>query len=240
MTWSRLEAVMLAGLLGVLAGSAAWAQGAGPPRRGMRPWRRRADTSFFTSVPKPKDDAEKKILDVLDHLFRTQRRGMQNVPMDDGRLLRVLAETSGAKHVVEIGTSNGYSALWFCLALRTTGGRLTTCEIDPRRAAMARENFKRAGVDAIVTLIEGNAHDTVAQIKGPIDIVFLDADKQGYLDYLRKLLPLVRPGGLVVAHNINPGQADPRYVKAITSDPALETILVNLHTTGVGVTLKKR
>ncbi|MBN2272210.1 MAG: hypothetical protein JXN61_16480 [Sedimentisphaerales bacterium] len=64
----------------------------------------------------------------------------------------------------------------------------------------------------------------------------IDADKEGYIDYLNKLLPLVRPGGLIVGHNINQGQADPRYIEAITKDPALESLLQGQ----VSVTLKKR
>jgi predicted O-methyltransferase YrrM len=163
-----------------------------------------------------------------------------NVPPEDGRLLRLLAEAVGARHVVEVGTSNGYSGIWFCLALRTTGGKLTTYEIDQRRAALARENFKRAGVDGMVTLIEGNAHEEVPKLKEPIDVIFLDADKEGYIDYLQKLLPLLRPGGLVLAHNMTTRQADPRYVKAITTNPDLETLFLHMDRSGVGVTLKKR
>jgi len=68
----------------------------------------------------------------------------------------------------------------------------------------------------------------------------LDADKEGYIDYLEKLLPLVRPGGLVLAHNMNPRQADARYVKAITTNADLETIFLHMDRAGVGVTLKKR
>ena len=79
-----------------------------------------------------------------------------------------------------------------------------------------------------------------ANLKGPIDILFLDADKEGYIDYLNKLLPLIRPGGLVVAHNMSPRQADPKYVKAITANPALETLILHKEGAGVGVTLKKR
>ena len=108
-------------------------------------------------------------------------------------------------------------------------------------AALARENFERAGVDRMVTLVEGDAHQEVTKLQGPIDILFLDADKSGYIDYLDKLLPLVRPGGLVVAHNMQQNMADPKYLEAITTNPALETIF--LHKSlfgGVGVTMKKR
>jgi len=86
----------------------------------------------------------------------------------------------------------------------------------------------------------GDAHETVKQLKQPIDLLFLDGDKSGYIDYLDKLLPLVRPGGLVVAHNMNPRQADPRYLEAITTRPELETVFLHMQRAGVGVTMKKR
>ncbi|MCX7887928.1 MAG: class I SAM-dependent methyltransferase, partial [Verrucomicrobiae bacterium] len=116
----------------------------------------------------------------------------------------------------------------------------TTYEINPERAAKARENFKRAGVDKLVTIVEGDAHETITRFKGTIDLVFLDADKEGYLDYLNKLLPMVRPGGLIVAHNMTPRMADPRYLKAVTTNPDLETVFVNKEAAGVGITVKKR
>jgi caffeoyl-CoA O-methyltransferase len=180
------------------------------------------------------DEQEKKILSVLEGLDRNQSRGMMNVPQEDGRILRLLTESIGAKHVVEIGTSNGYSGIWFCLALRTTGGKLTTHDIDEGRASLARENFKRAGVDNMITLVMGDAHETVTRIKEPIDVLFIDADKEGYPDYLKKLLPLVRPGGLILSHNINSTGQD--FIDAITKNPSLETLQLQ----GVTVTLKKR
>jgi caffeoyl-CoA O-methyltransferase len=184
---------------------------------------------------------ETRILNVLEGMLHDQYSAMLSVPPEDGKVLRLLAEATGARHVVEIGTSNGYASLWFCLALRSTGGKLTTFEIDAQRAALARENFKRAGVDKLVTLIEGNAHEKVKILKGPIDIVFLDADKDGYLDYLNKLLPLMRPGGLILAHDTtDAGSLMQDYLKAITTNPELETIFLHKQTTGIGVTLKKR
>ena len=191
--------------------------------------------------PIPGSEQEKKILNVLKDMCQDQYSEMLSVPPEDGRVLRLLTEAIGAKHVVEIGTSNGYAAIWFCLALRTTGGKLTTYEIDTQRASLARENFKRAGVDKLVTLIEGDAHKTVTKLKEPIDIVFIDADKNGYLDYLNKLLPLVRPGGLVLAHNTtNVASRMQDYLKAITTNPGLETIFLHKQDSGIGVTLKKR
>ena len=196
--------------------------------------------SALEQSPMARDDAEKKILKVLDDLDRTQRRGNMNVPLPDGRLLRLLTESVKAKHVVEIGTSNGYSGIWMCLALRKTGGKLTTYEIDADRASLARSNFKRAGVDGLITLIEGDAHKEVTKRTEPIDVLFLDADKPGYIDYLEKLLPLVRPGGLILAHNMHRPRPDPRYIKAVTTDPDLETLFVHMDAAGMGITLKKR
>ena len=193
------------------------------------------------SSPIARDDEERRILEVLAEMAANEGGGMRNVSPEDGRLLRLLTEATDAKHVVEIGTSNGYSGIWFCLALRATGGRLTTHEIDAERAALARANFERAGVDRLVTLVEGDAHEEVTNLQGPIDVLFLDADKSGYIDYLEKLLPLMPPGGLVLAHNMSRNMADPKYLEAITSNPDLETIF--LHRSlfgGVGVTMKKR
>lgn len=187
--------------------------------------------------PVPANEEEKKILSVLEDMRLNQSRGMMNVPQEDGRLLRLFTEATGAKHVVEIGTSNGYSGIWFCLALRTTGGKLTTHDIDEGRAALARENFKRAGVDNLVTLVMGDAHETVTKLKEPIDILFIDADKEGYTDYLNKLLPLVRPGGLILAHNVESTGQD--FIDAITTNPNLETVYQG-QGQGLGVTLKKR
>jgi predicted O-methyltransferase YrrM len=184
---------------------------------------------------------ETRILNVLEEMLVDQYSAMLSVPPEDGRVLRLLAEATGAKHIVEIGTSNGYASIWFCLALRTTSGKLTTFEIDARRASLARQNFERAGVDKLVTIIEGDAHEKVTMIKEPIDIVFIDADKDGYLDYLNKLLPLVRPGGLILAHNTTDvGSQMQDYLEAITTNPELETIFLHKQTTGIGVTLKKR
>ena len=194
----------------------------------------------FEAPLQAKDAAEKKILDVLADLDQNQRRGNMNVPVEDGRLLRLLTESTNAKHVVEIGTSNGYSAIWFCLALHTTDGKLTTFEIDEGRAALARENFKRADVEGMVTLVMGDAHEMVKQIKEPIDILFLDADKAGYVDYLNKLLPKIKPGGLIIAHNMNQRQADPRFVEAIGTNKELETLYVHMDRAGVSITMKKR
>lgn len=184
---------------------------------------------------------EMRILNVLEDMLNDQYSAMLSVPPEDGMVLRLLAESTDARNVVEIGTSNGYASIWFCLALRTTGGKLTTFEIDSQRASLARENFKRAGVDKLVTIIEGDAHEKVTMLKEPIDIVFLDADKDGYLDYLNKLLPLVRPGGLILAHNTTDvGSQMQDYLEAVTTNPELETIFLHKQTTGIGVTLKKR
>jgi caffeoyl-CoA O-methyltransferase len=186
-------------------------------------------------------EMEAKISNVLEEMYRDERPGAWNVTPEDGRLLRVLTEAIGAKQVVEIGTSHGYSAIWFCLALQTTGGRLITHEIDPDRVSLARENFKRAGVEHIVTLVEGDAHKTVTMLKGPIDILFLDADKAGNIDYLNKLLPLVRPGGLILAHNTTDLESLMQdYLEAVTTNPGLVTIFLHRGDFGIGVTLKKR
>jgi predicted O-methyltransferase YrrM len=186
----------------------------------------------------PRDEGEKRMLEALD-VARTGQR-YANVSTADGRLMRQLTEAVGAKVVVELGTSTGESGIWFAMALRKTGGKLYTHDIDPERIKVARENFRRAGVEDLITIIEGDAHETVKQHKEPIDVLFLDADKEGYLDYLQKLLPLVRPGGLILAHNMNRPRPDPRYIEAITTNPELDTSFLLMDGAGIGLTLKKR
>jgi predicted O-methyltransferase YrrM len=215
--------------LGLVFVLALLASGQRGPRGGFRGGYR------TESLPQASSEPEQKVLSVLEE---AQKAGeiFQNVPLADGRMLRLLTETAGAKNVVEIGTSTGLSGLWLCLALQKTGGKLTTFEYDAGRAATARRHFKAAGVDGIVTVVEGDAHETIARLKAPIDVVFIDADKEGYVDYLNKLLPLVRPGGLILAHNV--GMVND-YDKLVTSNPGLETLFY-MEGEGLGITLKKR
>lgn len=212
-------------------------KGRGGPRGPMGPGAGSGD--FFASKLQGATPEEQKIIDVIQATL-TERRGM-SVPLDDGRFLRTLVEFSGAKNVVEIGTFRGVSALFFCMALRQTGGKLITHDIDPEVVKTAQANFQKAGVEDLVTVVVGDAHEKVKDLEGPIDLLFQDADKEGYLDYLDKLLPKIRPGGLIVSHNITPRQADPAYLKRLTTDPKLDTILVSMADGGgISVTLKKR
>jgi predicted O-methyltransferase YrrM len=206
-----------------------------------------AATAFAQQVPKnqpplPKDDSEKAILAVIHEMDTTHRDGNMNVPNEDARLLRILAESTGAKNVVELGTSNGYSGLWFCLALRKTGGHLTTYDIDQDRFNQAKANFEKAGVSSLVTQVFGDAHEKVKELPDDfvIDILFIDADKPGYPDYLEKLLPKVRPGGIILAHNMARPVGNPDYVEAVTTDPNLDTIFVHMDNAGMAVSIKKR
>jgi caffeoyl-CoA O-methyltransferase len=186
----------------------------------------------------PKDEVEKKLLTVIDDITRKQGWRL-NVPVQDGRMLRLLAESIGAKTAVEVGTSNGISTIWLAMGMQKTGGKVITHEIDPETAKLAHANFKAAGVADMITVVVGDAHEKVADLKGPIDMVFIDADKEGYTDYLKKVLPIVRPGGLICAHNITSRQANPAYFKAATTNPDLETI-VYTGAGGLSISLKKR
>jgi caffeoyl-CoA O-methyltransferase len=183
----------------------------------------------------PKTESEKRILSTISEAVKAKEL-YANVPATDGRMLRILAEATNARNVIEIGTSTGISGMWFCMALDKTGGHLTTFELDHGRAEVARAHFKKAGVETLVTVVEGDAHQNIAKVKEPIDVLFIDAEKEGYIDYLHKLLPLVRAGGLILAHNANM-VAD--YVKLVTSDPNLETAFY-MEGNQLAITLKKR
>lgn len=212
-------------IIGILLATACAAVSQQPGSSGVRP----------SELPQGKTGEEKKILKVIDEMAESHQTYL-SVPIQDGMALRLLTEATDAKNVVEIGTSTGFSGLWFCLALQATGGHLSTFEIDHQRASMAREHFKDAGVEKMVNVVEGDAHVQIATLKGPVDVAFIDAEKGGYVDYLNKILPLVRPGGLILAHNKN---MVPDYVKAVTTNVDLETIFY-MEGGGLIVTLKKR
>jgi caffeoyl-CoA O-methyltransferase len=188
-------------------------------------------TSEYPSLAK--NESEKRILSVLDDISEGPV-----VEELHGRLLRILVESTKAKNVVEIGTGKGVSALWICLGLRATGGKLITHELDSNNISLARGNFERAGVENLVMVIDGDAHRTIARLKEPIDILFIDAEG-GNLEYLNQLLPLVRPGGLILVDNMSEPKPCPSFIQAITTNPNLETIFFNLRNTGISVTVKK-
>jgi predicted O-methyltransferase YrrM len=128
-----------------------------------------------------------------------------NVTPNLGKLLQLLARAQGARAILEIGTLGGYSTIWLGRAL-PAGGRLITLEADPRHADIARSNLARAGLADVVELRLGPALETLPQLaaegRGPFDLIFIDADKPSYPDYLAWSLRLSRRGTLIIADNV--------------------------------------
>jgi predicted O-methyltransferase YrrM len=122
-----------------------------------------------------------------------------------GKLLHLLARAKGAQRILEIGTLGGYSTIWLARAL-PPGGRLITLDFDPKHAAVARANIVRAGLGDVVEQRPGRAADTLSQLvasgEEPFDFIFIDADKEGYTEYLEWSLKLSRPGTMIVADNV--------------------------------------
>ncbi|MBU0516210.1 MAG: O-methyltransferase [Proteobacteria bacterium] len=164
---------------------------------------------------------------------------MQNVPPDDGRLLRVLAAAFKSKRALEIGTSNGCSGLWIALGLLETGGTLVTLEIDPRRVALARKNFQAAGVFHRVRVIQGDALATLKGLSGPFDFVFIDADKSQYGRYLELIYPKLAPGGVILAHNVVDMAHELRgFFKKLKKYPDLVTVIARERGSGISLTYR--
>jgi len=164
---------------------------------------------------------------LLDELyaFGEQAGGMWNVGPEGGAFLAWLVGLLNAQRVLEVGTSNGYSGIWLARAVAATGGVLVTLEIDRRKIAMARENFGRAGLAEHITLVEGPALTSLAALGGAFELVFIDADKPQYVDYLREVKRLVRPGSVIVADNVaSHADETAAYRESTLSDPALESV----------------
>ena len=128
-----------------------------------------------------------------------------NVSPTQGKLLHVLARAQGARRILEIGTLGGYSTIWLARAL-PPDGRLISLEVDPKHAEVARANLAHAGLSSIVEIRLGSALDTLPKLvsegRGPFDLIFIDADKPGYADYLKWSLKLARMGTLIIADNV--------------------------------------
>ncbi len=127
-----------------------------------------------------------------------------NVSPNEGRLLQLFTELVGARRILEIGTLGGYSAIHFARALPEEG-TLISLEIDERHAEVARANVERAGLSGKVEVRVGDARKLLAALvengEGPFDLVFIDADKEGYPEYLEWTMRLSRPGSLILADN---------------------------------------
>ncbi len=128
-----------------------------------------------------------------------------NVSPAQGKLLYMLARMQGARTILELGTLGGYSTIWLARALPPEG-HLLSLEIDPKRAEIASANVARAGLTSVVEIRLGRAEDTLQQLvtegREPFDLIFIDADKTGYAEYLKWSLKLARPGTLIIADNV--------------------------------------
>jgi len=171
--------------------------------------------------------------------MRENQKGMWNVNPEEGAFLQDLVVKVKAKRALEIGSSNGYSGIWTALGLRQTGGHLLTLEIDEGRACLAEENFRQAGVDSLVTLKRGDALEELTKLQGPFEFVFIDAWKQDYVRYLELVVPLVPPGGVIVAHNVRDLRDQLQdFIRAVKTDPHLKTAFENPGPGGFSVSTK--
>ncbi len=144
---------------------------------------------------------ELEAMDALDRQDGTPRmERLRQIPAETGRLLAIMAAGAPEGRFVEIGASAGYSGMWLSLACRRAGRILTTFEVLPEKAAMARETFRAAGVEDVVTLVHGDARDHLAGL-ADIAFCFLDAEKEVYAECYEAVVPRLVAGGLLVADN---------------------------------------
>ena len=151
--------------------------------------------------------------DALDHALKASSAGGLppiQVAALQGKFLQLLAQSIGATTILEVGTLGGYSTIHLARGLRP-GGRVTTLELDAHHADVARENLAYAGLDDRVDVLVGPAADTLERLVsegyGPVDLVFIDADKPGNTTYLRRALEVSHPGTVLVVDNVVRGGA---------------------------------
>lgn len=181
---------------------------------------------------------------LLENLKDADAAGLPpiNVSPNQGKLLYLLAKMAGAKRILEIGTLGGYSTTWLARALPGEGA-LITLESEEKHAQVARRNLERAGLSTIVDVRVGPASDSLRTLihagAEPFDVIFIDADKAGYVEYLDLSLQLSRPGTIILADNVirnglvmaeNPPDTADRgaraYNEAIARHPRLESLVL--------------
>ncbi len=165
---------------------------------------------------------------VLKRLEKTATE-YTNIAPENGQFLAILIRSIQAQNVLEIGTSNGYSAIYLAAALKETGGRLITLEFDPTRAAEAEAHLQEVGLDDIVDVRVGNALDEIPKCDAIFDLVFLDAEKNEYRRYLELALPNIRTGGLIVADDtVTMRDEMPDYIQFVFNTPQLHSVDIPL------------
>jgi predicted O-methyltransferase YrrM len=155
-------------------------------------------------------------------------RFMLAVGPDTGQLINILARSLHRPHILELGTSYGYSTLWLAEAARSAGGRVTTMELHDYKSAYAREMSIKAGLAGHVDFQVGDAVQLIQELPAGIDFVLVDLWKELYLPCLEAFYPKLNPGAIIVADNIiRPGKEGAlRYTEAVRAKPDMTSILV--------------
>lgn len=169
---------------------------------------------------------------------------MLAITADTGIFFSVLLKAIKARRILEVGTSAGFSTLWFADAMgKNHSTRIITIEMNPQKVERALKNFKEAGVDKIIEIKQGIALDLLRKLKGKFDFVFLDADKENIIRYFDIVLPMVRIGGIIAADNmLYPGHFRPamrKYARHVHTKPNIQSVTVPI---GMGeeITIKLR
>ena len=173
-----------------------------------------------------------------EETFATMQHPQMQVGRIEGHFLKMLVRLTGARRILEIGMFTGYSALMMAEAL-PDDGRLITCDVNPRAEEVARRYFAESLHGQKIEIRIGPALETIATLAGPLDMVFIDADKTNYLNYYEACLPLLRPGGLIAADNVlwsgkvlQPEDDDTRAIVAfderVQADPRVENVCLTV------------
>jgi predicted O-methyltransferase YrrM len=173
--------------------------------------------------------------------IKSADKGQLSVSEEDGRFLRVLVATRGAKSILEIGAASGYSGIWLGLGARETGGRVVAIEYDPQRAREAVANVTRAGVSDVVRVVHADAFKEIPRLQGNFDLVFLDAWKPDYKKFFDLVFPRLAPGGVFVAHNVvNKKDEMQPFLRTILTHPSLFTTIVSPSGEGMSISYKTK
>jgi predicted O-methyltransferase YrrM len=163
-----------------------------------------------------------------DAANKERPKRMLNITRDTGEFLAVLVQATGARRVLEIGTSNGYSTLWLAQAAVRIGGRVTTVELADYKVELAAENFARAGLASVITQLHAEAGAVLAGMEaGSVDLLFLDSERSEYPGWWPDIRRVLRAGGLLVVDNATSHAAEMApFVELVEADTGFATCTV--------------
>jgi caffeoyl-CoA O-methyltransferase len=196
--------------------------------------------SSMERLPLPGDDQETAVLSILKDLYQDKKENSMHMSIQQGRILRLLTQTSNAQQVIDISRDDAVPALWCSMAVQKTGGRLTLYRANQQHAKKTLAYLKQAGMGKRTILVTGTLSEAAKIFPEGTDVVTIDARQVRYKELFEAMLPKLRPGGIIITHHLESNQKRGGALRMLLNTPDLETLPIGSQASGMVVTLRKQ